>query len=125
MENPVMFLEGIHEVSGYLALTLLGLVAASGIWLILQKLFQYPNRNLLLKVHKLSAGLFIAFLLPHTATSGEVNGYFVLGAFLMGLTLAIVYLIPWFPTRRKLILDLKILVFLVGAIVLLVAHLRG
>ena len=119
--------EGIHEVTGYLSLIFLGIALASGAWIILRNYIQalkFLERSLLVKIHKLSSGLFVASLLPHVATTGVIDGYFVLGALLMGLTLSIAFLIPWFPSKRKPIVDFKILVFLIGGLILLIAHLK-
>lgn len=120
-----MLMEGIHEASGYLALALLGVVLATGLCISLPKILKSPEGAKPYKLHKAVSGLFIATLLTHAATTEVVNGYFTSGAFLMGLTLAIALSLSWFPNKRKLLLNLKGLVFLIGVIVLLVAHLKA
>ena len=119
-----MPIEAIHGASGYLALTFLGIVIATGICISISKILKTPEGALLFKAHKLASGLFITALLPHIATTKIVNGYFTLGSFLMGLTLTIAFSFQWFPDKKKLLLGLKGLIFLLGSIVLLVAHLK-
>ena len=120
-----MPMEEIHEVSGYLVFILLGLALATGLCISLPKILKSPEGAKPYKLHKAVSGLFIATLLTHATTTEVVNGYFTLGAFLMGLTLAIALSLSWFPNKRKLLLNLKGLVFLIGVIVLLVAHLKA
>jgi len=118
-----MPMEGIHGVSGYLALAFLGVVLATGLCISVSKILKSPEGAKLYKLHKAVSGLFIAALLPHAATTEVVNGYFTLGSFLMGLTLAIAFTLKWFPDKRNLLLGLKVFVFLFGLVILLIAHL--
>ena len=119
-----MGFETIHSLSGYIALIGVVAVIISGAAIILHRVFKTTDRGYLLKAHKLSAGVFLGALLPHIATSTYTDWYFVGGAILLGLTVLIAALLPWFPTRRKLLVDLKVVILSAGLILLLIAHLR-
>ncbi len=119
-----MGFETIHSLSGYIALIGVVAVIISGAAVIWRGIIKSPDRGLWLKAHKLSAGVFLGALLPHIATSTYTDWYFVGGAILLGLTVLIAALLPLFPTIRKHLVDLKVVILSAGLILLLIAHLR-
>ncbi len=115
----------LHELSGFLGLFLLSLTVISGIFTFyrLYRFIPLFKPSFFLKTHKLSVGLFITLLLVHILTTSYTSWSFVIGAFLLGLSLTTTFLLYWFPSQRKILIYTKLLLLVVSLILILYGHL--